>query len=79
MEEIKLYTTVNLIFYVPDFLRLFMMSYKYGQTLLRYSSTNSFHHHYFLSQYNCYSKNYFLLLVYNNFYYYESALIPLDV
>ena len=30
MEEIKLFAIVNLLFHVPDFLRLFMMSFKYG-------------------------------------------------
>ena len=29
------------IFHVPDFLRLFMVPFKYGVILLRYSSTNS--------------------------------------
>ena len=37
MEKVKLFATVNLIFYVADFFRLFMMSFKYGLILLRYS------------------------------------------
>ena len=41
IEEIKLFAIVNLIFHVQDFLRLFMMSLKYGLILLRYSSTDS--------------------------------------
>ena len=41
MEEIKLFAIVNWIFHVSDFLRLFMMSFKYGLILLRYSSTDS--------------------------------------
>ena len=38
--EIKLFAIVR-IFYVSDFLRLFMMSFKYGVILLKYSSTDS--------------------------------------
>ena len=41
MEVIKLFAIANWIFYVPDFIRLFMISFKYGLTLLRYSSTDS--------------------------------------
>ena len=41
MEEIKLFVIVNWIFHVTDFLRLFMMFFKYGQILLRCSSTDS--------------------------------------
>ena len=41
MEEIKLLAIVNWIFHVPDILKLFMMLFKYGLTLLRYSSTDS--------------------------------------
>ena len=41
IEEIKLFAIVNLIFHVQGFLRLFMMSLKYGLILLRYSSTDS--------------------------------------
>ena len=40
MEEIKLFAIVNWVFHVPKFLRLFMMSFKYGLILLRYSSTD---------------------------------------
>ena len=40
MEEIKLFAIVNWIFHLPDFLRLFMMSFEYGLILLRYSSTD---------------------------------------
>ena len=59
LEEIKLIAIVNCISNVSDFLRLFMMSFKYGVILLRYSSTDKvFHYCYFL---------FTLLLVYNNF------------
>ena len=34
LEEIKLIAIVNSIFNVSDFLRLFMMSFKYGLLLL---------------------------------------------
>ena len=59
----------QLDFPLSDFLRLFIISFKYGPILLRYSSTDSA---LFLSplvyiQYNFYSKSYLLLLVYNNF------------
>ena len=40
LEEIKLIAVVNCISNVSDFLRLFMMSFKYGVILLRYSSTD---------------------------------------
>ena len=40
MEEIKLTAIVNPI-HVSDFFRLFMVSFKYGLILLRYSSTDS--------------------------------------
>ena len=40
MEEIKLFAIVNWVFHVSDFLRLFIMSFKYGPILLRYSSTD---------------------------------------
>ena len=41
MEEIKLFVIVNWIFYVSDFLRLFMMLFEHELTLLRYSSSDS--------------------------------------
>ena len=41
MEETKLFAVVNWIFPVSNFLRLFMMSFKYGLISLRYSSTDS--------------------------------------
>ena len=41
LEEIKVIAIVNLIFHVSDFLRLFMISFKYGLILLRYFSTDS--------------------------------------
>ena len=48
LEETKLIASINWIFYVSDFLRSFMISYKYGLILLRYSSTDSvFYDHYF--------------------------------
>ena len=40
MEKIKLFNTINWIFHLSDFLRLFVMSFKYGLILLRYSSTD---------------------------------------
>ena len=40
LEEIKLIAIFNWIFHVSDFLRLFMMSFKYGLILLRYSLTD---------------------------------------
>ena len=40
LEEIELIAIVNWNFHVSDFLRLFMMSFKYGLILLRYSSTD---------------------------------------
>ena len=70
MEEKKLFDIVNSIFHVLDFLRLFMMSFKYVLILLKYSSTDIA---LFLSpllsySYNCYSKNYLPLLAYNKFF-----------
>ena len=41
MEETNLFAIVNWIFPVSNFLRLFMMSFKYGLISLRYSSTDS--------------------------------------
>ena len=41
MEEIKLLANVNWILNVSDYLRLFIMSFKYGLVFLRYSSTDS--------------------------------------
>ena len=41
LEKIKLIAIVNWIFHVSDFLRLFMISFKYGLILLRYSSNDS--------------------------------------
>ena len=40
-EEVKLFAVVYLIFHVSEFLRLFMMSFKYSLILLRYSPTDS--------------------------------------
>ena len=40
-EEKKLIVFVNSTFHVPDFLRLFMIPFRYGLMLLRYSSTDS--------------------------------------
>ena len=37
----ELIAIVNWMLYVSGFLRLFMMSFKYGLTLIRYSSTDS--------------------------------------
>ena len=41
LEEIKLIAIVSCIFHELEFLRLFMMSFKYGLVLLRYSSNDS--------------------------------------
>ena len=41
IEDIKLFAIANWIFDVLDYLRLFMMSFKYGIILLRYYSTDS--------------------------------------
>ena len=41
VEEIKLFAIVNWIFHVSDFLELFMISFKYGLILSKYSSTGS--------------------------------------
>ena len=41
LEEIKLIVIANWIFHVSDFLRSFMISFKYGLILLRYSSPDS--------------------------------------
>ena len=41
LEEINLIAIASWIFHVSDFLRLFMMSFRYGLILLRYSSTDS--------------------------------------
>ena len=38
VEEIKLFVIVNWVFNVSDFLRLFMISFKYGLMLLRWGS-----------------------------------------
>ena len=40
-EEIELIAIVNCIFPVSDFLKLFMMAFKYDLTLLRHSSIDS--------------------------------------
>ena len=64
-EEIKIFAIVNLISYVSDFSRLFMMSFKYDLILLRHS-VFYFYHGYFHIQCNCSSKNYLLLVIYNN-------------
>ena len=41
LEEIKIIVIVDWIFYVQDFLRSFMISFKYGLILLRYSSVDT--------------------------------------
>ena len=41
MEEIKLFDIANWIFHVSDFLRLFMIPFKYGLILKRYFSTDT--------------------------------------
>ena len=70
MEEVKSFDIVNLIFHGWDFLRLLIISFKYGLILLRYSSTDRvlfLSPFYFRIQYNFCSENYSLWLVYNNF------------
>ena len=57
LEEIKQNAIVNWIFHVSDFMRLFMMSFKYGLILLRCSATDTFLLPDFYIQYNCYAKN----------------------
>ena len=41
LKEIRLIVTANWFFHVSNFLRSFMISFKYGLLLLRYSLTNS--------------------------------------
>ena len=41
MEELKSFAIANWNFYMSVFLRLFMMSSKYGLILLKYSSADS--------------------------------------
>ena len=41
MEEIKLFAIVYWIFHLSEFLRLFIIPFKYGLILFRYSSTDS--------------------------------------
>ena len=41
LPELKLMAIANWVFHVLDFLRLFMMCFKNGLYLLRYSSTDS--------------------------------------
>ena len=68
-KDIKLIAIVNWIFHVSDVLRSFMISFKYGLILLRYSSIDSvllLLTFFFRIQYICCSKNYLLLLVCNN-------------
>ena len=51
-EEIKLIVIINWIFHMSDFLRLFMVSFKYGLILVKCSS---FHSVLFLSPFLSYS------------------------
>ena len=62
-EEIKLFAIVNCTFHVS-----FMISFKYGLILLKYSSTYSVLFLPLLLSYSiCDSESYLLLLIYNNF------------
>ena len=75
----KLIAIANWIFHISDFLRLFMVSLKYGLILLSYSSTAGV---LFLSpllsySINYYSKNYLFLLVDNNLLHAQRFLISL--
>ena len=65
MEERKLFTIANRVFHVSYFLKICVMSFKYGLILLRYSSADRVLFLVSLLLY-CYSKNYLPLLVYNN-------------
>ena len=67
-EEVKLSAIINWIFHVSDFLRSFMMSFKYVLILLRYPSAD---YVLFLSSLLSYSIQLLLqkvptLLLYNN-------------
>ena len=67
-EEVKLSAIINWIFHVSDFLRSFMMSFKYVLILLRYPSND---YVLFLSSLLSYSIQLLLqkvptLLLYNN-------------
>ena len=68
LEELKLIAVVNWILHVSGFLKSFLMSFKYGLILSRYSSFDCvlFISLYFHIQHNCYSKNRLLSLVCNN-------------
>ena len=65
IEEIKLIAIGNWIFYVLEFLRVFIMPVKYGSVSLTYSLFY-FYHHYCHIQYNSCYKNYLFLLAFNN-------------
>ena len=58
----------NWIFHVSDFLRLFMVSFKYGllSSSVPWSTGFYFYHHYFHIRCNCTCKCYLLLLVCKN-------------
>ena len=70
LEDIKLIANVNWVFNVSGFLRLFIISFKYGGIysvkifpwILSY-----FYHLYFHTQYNCWYKNHQSWLVCNSF------------
>ena len=62
LEQIKLVAVANWIFHVPDFLRLFMISFKYELIVFLYQW-------YFHIQYICNSRNCLLFLVYNDIFF----------
>ena len=68
LEEIKLIAIINWIFHVSDFLRIFMMSFKYGLISSRYSLTDTVLSllHFFHIIHNYCLKNCLLLRVSNN-------------
>ena len=68
LEKIKLIAIVNKVFHVSDFLRLFMISFKYDLISLKCSLIDKFYfcYHSFHIRHNCYYKNLSLLLVHNN-------------
>ena len=66
LEQIKLVAVANWIFHVPDFLRLFMISFKYE---LKYELIVFLYQWYFHIQYIRNSRNCLLFLVYNDIFF----------
>ena len=65
LGEKKLIAIATWIFYESDFLRLYIISFKYGLNYSRYSLLIGLcvYHYHFCMQYNCCSKNYLFLLM----------------